>query len=187
MSITIKEIINRCNELDYFHGNKEQKILYDYWKGSINKGLSDFINFKFFHSEKDLEEILFFLSCINSGIKCELIKPGKKATELTTILETQRSLESIIFDKAVNNYTEIVNCFEFPLVFTESDIDYYLNVIRKPCFDYGLRIVRIEPRRIISYWDKTFNVQMADKVSYEDIFGKKLEVESKEIEERIMR
>ncbi len=44
--------------------------------------------------------------------------------------------------------------------------------------------MRIESRKIISYWDKTFNIEMADKATYEDIFG---ETSENKEEERIMR
>ena len=152
--------------------NLEYQVLKQIWDSYMIVELENYIKTHFSRIDKKTSVKLLLICFETSGKDFEEeLKKFKNSEDLRSFLKFFATMENTIFSIGEDGAISMdVNMFKFPSYMTERDIEDYLSFIRKPCFDYGLRIIRRNDKECISYWDKVFNVTTSNDEEI-DIFG----------------
>lgn len=162
----IQKLVNQQFE------NLEYQVLKRIWDCDVIKDLTNYINDHFYRydSKKSVGRLLFGVY-ENSKVFEEELKKFENSENLSSFLKFFCAMENTIFSTDMDGeISKDVNTFKVPNYMRDEDIDDYLSFVRKPCFDYGLRIIKINDREFIAYWDKVFNVTTIN-CEERDIFG----------------
>ena len=152
--------------------NLEYQVLKQIWDSYMIYDLENYINnhFNIVNSKKDVKLLLICFWSSGKDFEEELKKFENKE-DLSSFLNFFATMENTIFSIDKEGWISMdVNTFRFPDYMSDKDIYDYLSLVRKPCFDYGLRIRRITNRECVTYWDKVFNITTSND-DERDVFG----------------